>query len=165
MTTNRFSGLVFVTSSYDAMAMYRVDGVSGLNVLTGIKSKVFPTHSLEWRGHQSCSQSGNQLSVPPIIRLSAALWGKRSGETSKDRSLRNKFFLRKFFHFSKNPQRALRPGLDSGLAALAATKIPRHGTPFNFKNRLSGASCPQNGASQASMRAVIQRVCSASVRI
>src|SRR5881396_2735599 len=80
MTTNRFSGLVFVTSSYDAMAMYRVDGVSGLNVLTGIKSKVFPRHSLEWRGHQSCSQSGNQLSVPPIIMLSAPPFGRNGGQ-------------------------------------------------------------------------------------
>ena len=35
--TSRFSGFVFVISLKSAIVMYRVDGVSGLNVLTGIK--------------------------------------------------------------------------------------------------------------------------------
>ena len=39
MVTRLFSGFVFVISSYDAMVIYRVEGVSGLNVFTGIKSK------------------------------------------------------------------------------------------------------------------------------
>ncbi len=41
MTTSDFSGVVFVMSLKSAIVMYRVDGVSGLNVLTGIITKVF----------------------------------------------------------------------------------------------------------------------------
>src|SRR5678815_1844174 len=42
MTTSFFSGVVFVISSNDAIVMYRVDGVSGLKVLTGIKFRCVP---------------------------------------------------------------------------------------------------------------------------
>jgi hypothetical protein len=41
ISTSDFSGFVFVMSLKSAIVMYRVDGVSGLNVLTGIKAKVF----------------------------------------------------------------------------------------------------------------------------
>ena len=46
--TKPFSGRVFVMSSYDAMVIYRVEGVNGLKDLTGIKSNnpsLFPESS------------------------------------------------------------------------------------------------------------------------
>src|ERR1039458_8957476 len=41
ISTSDFSGFVLVMSLKSAMVIYRVDGVSGLNVLTGINAKVF----------------------------------------------------------------------------------------------------------------------------
>src|ERR1019366_324569 len=41
ISTSDFSGFVFVMSLKSAIVMYRVDGVSGLNVFTGIITKVF----------------------------------------------------------------------------------------------------------------------------
>lgn len=41
ISTSDFSGVVFVMSLKSANVTYRRDGVSGLNVLTGIKSKSF----------------------------------------------------------------------------------------------------------------------------
>src|SRR6266498_571203 len=115
MTTSRFSGLDFVISSYEAMAMYRVDGVSGLNVLTGIKSKAFPSHSLEWRGHQSCSQSGNQLSVPPKIMLSVARWGNGAQRLAKTMPFATSFLRKKF-----PPHSYRKASIGSSWAALRA---------------------------------------------
>jgi hypothetical protein len=40
VNTKLFSGFVFVMSLKSAIVMYRVDGVSGLNDLTGIKSMI-----------------------------------------------------------------------------------------------------------------------------
>jgi len=46
MTTRLFSGFDFVISSNDAMVIYRVEGVNGLNVLTGIRSKIVTNSQL-----------------------------------------------------------------------------------------------------------------------
>src|ERR1035437_6248715 len=48
ISTRLFSGFVFVISLKSANEMYRVDGVSGLNVFTGIKSTI-QTKSATWR--------------------------------------------------------------------------------------------------------------------
>ena len=64
-----------------AIVMYRVDGVSGLNDLTGIKSKV----PEELANHHSRPRCGDQLSA----RKSAGpkrLLGARDAETIKRKS-------------------------------------------------------------------------------
>jgi len=61
ISTSDFSGVVFVMSLKSAIVMYRVDGVSGLNVLTGIIAKVLSA-TLKSAGHHSCS-CWKQLSV------------------------------------------------------------------------------------------------------
>jgi hypothetical protein len=45
------------------MVIYRVDGVSGLNVLTGINAKVFYQQLFEVSEPSILSLAGNQLSV------------------------------------------------------------------------------------------------------
>src|ERR1039457_6111174 len=67
ISTKRFSGLVFVMSLKSAYAIYRVDGVNGLNVCTGINQQRFPSQLLGERSHYSCPQSGGQLSVPQVM--------------------------------------------------------------------------------------------------
>src|ERR1019366_1098314 len=76
ISTSDFSGVVFVMSLKSAIVMYRVDGVSGLNVLTGIKSKSFVSNFevgrpsfLSLRGISY--RSANMLSAQPFGRNGA----------------------------------------------------------------------------------------------
>ena len=76
MSTSDFSGVVFVMSLKSAIVMYRVDGVSGLNVLTGIIAKVFfsnfevgrPSFLFLWG---ISYRSANMLSCRPFGRRGA----------------------------------------------------------------------------------------------
>src|SRR5689334_18559017 len=72
------------------MVIYRVDGVSGRNVFTGIKITL-PSPSLEQPDHQSCAQPGRQLSA---CRLSAVLTGfpERRADYINRILVCNKFF-------------------------------------------------------------------------
>ena len=75
-----------------AYVIYRVDGVSGLNVFTGINQSQFPSQQLGERSHQSCSQRGSQLSVPQVMLSVPQSWVKRSAQYNKANSLCNSFF-------------------------------------------------------------------------
>ena len=73
------------------MVIYRVDGVSGLNVLTGINAKVFYQQLFEVSEPSILSLAGNQLSVRKHAVL-PAFRAERSGEIIKALIERNIFF-------------------------------------------------------------------------
>jgi len=83
--------------------MYRVDGVSGLNVLTGINAKVFYQQLFEVSEPSILSLEGNQLSVRKHAVLSA-LRTARSGDNIKLKNHCN-IFLKLFWVVLKRPER------------------------------------------------------------
>jgi hypothetical protein len=91
ISTSDFSGFVLVISLKSAIVMYRVDGVSGLNVLTGINAKSFVQQLCEVGGPSILSQGGNQLSVRKHAVL-ATLRATRSEENIKRQFVCNTFF-------------------------------------------------------------------------
>jgi hypothetical protein len=74
--TSDFSGLVLVISLKSAIVIYRVDGVSGLNVLTGIIAKVFNQQLLEV-GRPSILSLGGQSVIGLQTMLSFRPYGRR----------------------------------------------------------------------------------------
>jgi len=91
ISTSDFSGFVLVMSLKSAIVMYRVDGVSGLNVLTGINAKSFVQQLCEVGGPSILSQGGNQLSVRKHA-VRPALRAARSEENIKSKIDCNIFF-------------------------------------------------------------------------
>ena len=73
-----------------AIVMYRVDGVSGLNVFTGIITKVLSA-TLEVSRPSFLSLGGNQLSVRKHAVLSP-VEAKRSADIIKSNFMCNTFF-------------------------------------------------------------------------
>jgi hypothetical protein len=93
--------------------MYRVDGVSGLNVLTGIKSKSF-CQQLRSRQAINPVPAGYQLSVCKHAVL-PALRAKRSGETIKC-TLPCKLFFEKFWDSPTSSKFGILPEMTTLLA-------------------------------------------------
>ena len=89
MTTRFFSGRVFVMSSYDAMVIYRVDGVKGLKLLTGIKSNN-PSLFSEVSSHHSLPLESFGYRFDKIVCSGDRR--KRSAEISKCPGCCNMFF-------------------------------------------------------------------------
>ena len=69
--------------------MYRVDGVSGLNVFTGINQNVSQASYLESKAINPVPD-GRQLSAPQVM-LSAPGLGERNCEYTKRKQRRNRF--------------------------------------------------------------------------
>jgi hypothetical protein len=86
ISTSDFSGFVFVISLKSAIVIYRVDGVSGLNVLTGIIAKVFHQQLFEVGRPSILSLAGKSviglqtmLSVRPCGRRERSIYQSAKG--------------------------------------------------------------------------------------
>jgi len=80
-----------VMSLKSAIVMYRVDGVSGLNVLTGIIAKVFLSATSKSASHQSCF-CGKSVIGPQTCRPDDLLRATRSGQAIRSKIERKRFF-------------------------------------------------------------------------
>ena len=100
VSTSAFSGRTFVMSLKSAIVMYRVDGVSGLNVLTGIIPNFPSQQLLEQRtlipGLWRASVLGPQSCCPFAFRA------KRRGDNSNYLPSVN-YFLKKILSVEKKP--------------------------------------------------------------
>src|SRR5215472_8687735 len=92
ISTSDFSGFVFVISLKSAIVMYRVDGVSGLNVLTGIIAKVFNQQLLEVGRPSILSLAGKSVIGLQTMLSCYRPYGRRgAGTLSEDEYIATPF--------------------------------------------------------------------------
>src|SRR5687767_4288185 len=103
--------------------MYRVDGVSGLNVFTGIKNHL-PMSQPGAVDHQSCARKGRQLSACRNC-CPFECSPERSAEYTNELFGRNRIFTRGAKHLLRAKSTKEKPVKKAQSATIAWRRLPR----------------------------------------